>query len=110
MPVLWQHVFVITVCQKDNLITPVICVCSGFQQLRQEFEDRFYQGTFTWGDDLTPNDVAALMKQFLRELPSPLLTDEYIEAFAQVESKITIFIIYLLVIYPLNWMHSGHLK
>ena len=52
-------------------------------------EDKFYQGTFSWSDDLTPNDVAALMKQFLRELPSPLLTDEYIEAFAQVESKKT---------------------
>jgi hypothetical protein len=57
------------------------------QQLRQEFEERFYQGTFIWGDDLTPNDVAALLKQFLRDLPVPLLTDEYIEAFAQVESK-----------------------
>ena len=59
------------------------------QQLRQDIEDKFYLGTFSWSDDLTPNDVAALMKQFLRELPSPLLTDEYIEAFAQVESKKT---------------------
>ena len=31
--------------------------------------------------------MAALLKQFLRDLPVPLLTDEYIEAFAQVESK-----------------------
>ena len=53
-------------------------------------EDKFYQGTFTWGEDVTANDVAALMKLFLRELPSPLLTDEYIEAFAQVESKISL--------------------
>lgn len=59
---------------------------SRVQQLRQDMEEKFYQGTFTWSDDLTPNDVAALLKQFLRELPSPLLTDEYIEAFAQVEN------------------------
>ncbi|KAL4218017.1 Rho GTPase activating protein 18 [Mactra antiquata] len=56
------------------------------KQLQQELEERFYQGTFIWADDLTPNDIATLMKQFLRDLPVPLLTDEYIEAFAQVES------------------------
>ncbi|KAL3887750.1 hypothetical protein ACJMK2_000143 [Sinanodonta woodiana] len=54
------------------------------KQLRQDLEEKFYQGTFRWGD-VTPNDVAALMKQFIRELPTPLLTSEYIEAFAQVE-------------------------
>ncbi|XP_052249565.1 uncharacterized protein LOC127857188 [Dreissena polymorpha] len=53
--------------------------------LRQEMEEKFYQGTFRWGPDLTPYDVATLMKQFLRDLPVPLLTDEYIDAFAQVE-------------------------
>ncbi|KAH3815415.1 hypothetical protein DPMN_143938 [Dreissena polymorpha] len=50
-------------------------------------EEKFYQGTFVWGPDLTPNDVAALMQQFLRDLPVPLLTDEYIDAFAQVEGE-----------------------
>lgn len=54
--------------------------------LRQEIEEKFYQGTFSWVD-VMPNDAAALLKQFLRELPSPLLTPQYIEAFAQVESK-----------------------
>ncbi|OPL20238.1 hypothetical protein AM593_01684, partial [Mytilus galloprovincialis] len=52
--------------------------------LRQEIEEKFYQGTFSWVD-VMPNDAAALLKQFLRELPSPLLTPQYIEAFAQVE-------------------------
>ncbi len=37
--------------------------------------------------DVSPHDVASLLKQFLRELPVPLLTHEYLEAFAQVESK-----------------------
>ena len=63
------------------------CMCFNFQTLRQELEEKFYQGSFVWGPDVTPNDVAALMKQFLRDLPVPLLTDEHIEAFAQVESK-----------------------
>jgi len=31
--------------------------------------------------DAHPNDVAALLKQFLRELPDPLLTTEYLDAF-----------------------------
>ncbi|CAG2242165.1 ARHGAP18_28_40 [Mytilus edulis] len=53
--------------------------------LRQEIEEKFYQGTFSWVD-VMPNDAAALLKQFLRELPSPLLTPQYIEAFAQVEN------------------------
>ena len=57
-----------------------------FQQLRQDIEEKFYSGSFSWVDVL-PHDAAALMKQFLRELPNPLLTHEYLEAFAQVESK-----------------------
>lgn len=56
-----------------------------FQQLRKDLEDKFYSGTFSWVNVL-PHDAAALLKQFLRELPHPLLTHEYIEAFAQVES------------------------
>ncbi|OWF47308.1 rho GTPase-activating protein 18-like [Mizuhopecten yessoensis] len=55
------------------------------KQLRGELEDRFYSGAISWAEVL-PHDAAALLKQFLRELPVPLLTYEYIEAFAQVES------------------------
>ncbi|KAJ8322115.1 hypothetical protein KUTeg_000586 [Tegillarca granosa] len=55
------------------------------KQLRSELEEKFYSGTFSWVD-VVPNDAAALMKQFLRELPIPLLTHDYIEAFAQVEN------------------------
>jgi hypothetical protein len=32
--------------------------------------------------DARPHDVSALLKQFLRDTPEPLLTDTYIEAFA----------------------------
>lgn len=36
-------------------------------------------------EDARPHDVSALLKQFLRETPEPLLTDEYIEAFAMTQ-------------------------
>ncbi|XP_055997359.1 rho GTPase-activating protein 18-like [Ostrea edulis] len=55
------------------------------KQLRKDLEDKFYMEEFSW-DDVLPHDVAALMKQFLRELPHPLLSHEYIEAFAQIEN------------------------
>ncbi|KAK7091428.1 hypothetical protein V1264_009109 [Littorina saxatilis] len=54
------------------------------RQLRQELEEKFYQGSFNWSD-VMPNDCAALLKQFLRELPTPLLTYDYLDAFPQVE-------------------------
>ncbi|KAK7489373.1 hypothetical protein BaRGS_00019317 [Batillaria attramentaria] len=54
------------------------------KQLRHELEEKFYAGTFNWSE-VTPNDCAALLKQFLRELPIPLLTYDYLEAFPQVE-------------------------
>ena len=56
------------------------------QQLRQELEEKFNTGTFNWSD-VMPNDCAALLKQFLRELPTPLLTYDYLEAFPQVERE-----------------------
>ncbi|ESP02660.1 hypothetical protein LOTGIDRAFT_138035, partial [Lottia gigantea] len=51
------------------------------KQLRQELNEKFYSGHFNW-DEMLPNDVAAIMKQFLRELPVPLLTYDYIDAFS----------------------------
>lgn len=53
--------------------------------LREEVEEKFNDGVFTW-DDRRPHDCAALLKQFLRELPFPLLTQEYQPTFASVES------------------------
>ncbi|CAH1247520.1 ARHGAP18 [Branchiostoma lanceolatum] len=54
------------------------------KNLRKDIEERFNNGDFTW-DRVRPNDVAALLKQFLRELPTPLLTYEYLSAFVSVE-------------------------
>ena len=63
------------------------------QQLRQELEEKFYTWTFNWSD-IMPNDCAALLKQFLRELPTPLLTYDYLEAFPQVERE-SLFVLHV---------------
>ncbi|XP_053382104.1 rho GTPase-activating protein 18-like isoform X3 [Mercenaria mercenaria] len=88
IPLVFQEIvsYLVKFCLDTEGILRVPGSTSRIKQLRQEFEERFYQGTFIWADDLTPNDVAALLKQFLRDLPVPLLTDDYIEAFAQVEN------------------------
>lgn len=53
--------------------------------IREEMEEKFYDGTFSW-EDRRPHDCATLLKQFLRELPFPLLTHQYQPAFAAVEN------------------------
>ncbi|CAD5112662.1 DgyrCDS1881 [Dimorphilus gyrociliatus] len=56
------------------------------KQHRQVIEAKFPSGNFDWDHlDAKSSDVAGLLKQFLRELPQPLLTNEYIDAFSQVE-------------------------
>lgn len=72
-------------CLEQEGILRIPGSASRIKQLRKDLEDKFYSGTFSWVNVL-PHDAAALLKQFLRELPHPLLTHEYIEAFAQVEN------------------------
>ncbi|CAM9576219.1 unnamed protein product [Lampetra fluviatilis] len=57
---------------------------SRIKSLRQELEAGFYDGAVTW-DDVRPHDAASLLKLFIRELPAPLLTAEYLTAFTSVE-------------------------
>lgn len=58
-----------------------------FQNLHQELEAKFYEDTFDW-NQVRNNDAAGLLKMFIRELPSPLFTVEYLPAFITlVESK-----------------------
>uniref|UniRef100_A0A8C5QYR6 Rho GTPase activating protein 40 n=1 Tax=Leptobrachium leishanense TaxID=445787 RepID=A0A8C5QYR6_9ANUR len=47
-------------------------------------ESRFYDGLFSW-EDVNPHDASGLLKLFLRELPVPLLTAEYLPAFTAVQ-------------------------
>ncbi|XP_046864593.1 rho GTPase-activating protein 18-like [Xenia sp. Carnegie-2017] len=52
--------------------------------MREELEETYMDKCFSWSKR-KPHDVAALLKQFLRELPFPLLTYEYQPTFASVE-------------------------
>ncbi|KAL4694707.1 hypothetical protein H8957_002221 [Semnopithecus entellus] len=51
--------------------------------LEQKLERDFYAGLFSW-DDVHHNDASDLLKRFIRKLPTPLLTAEYLPAFAVV--------------------------
>ncbi|XP_037305168.2 rho GTPase-activating protein 18 isoform X1 [Pungitius pungitius] len=51
--------------------------------LCQELESSFYDGAFQW-QQLKQHDAASLLKLFIRELPHPLLTVEYLNAFIAV--------------------------
>lgn len=53
--------------------------------LREEIEEKYNGGVFSW-EGRRPNDCVGLLKQFLRELPFPILTHEYQPTFASVES------------------------
>ena len=61
------------------------CSCI-FQNLCQELEAKFYEGTFNW-ESVKQHDAASLLKLFIRELPQPLLTVEYLKAFQDVQSR-----------------------
>lgn len=58
------------------------------QLLQQRLETSFYSGQFSW-EEVNPNDAAALLKKFIRELPSPLLTSEYVNTFSAVRGRRT---------------------
>lgn len=51
--------------------------------LCQELEAKFYEGTFPW-ETLKQHDAVSILKCFIRELPHPLLTVEYLNAFISV--------------------------
>lgn len=56
---------------------------SRIKMLQQNLESNFYSGHVNW-DEVSPNDAAALLKKFIRELPAPLLTAEYLNTFSAV--------------------------
>ncbi|KFP91032.1 Rho GTPase-activating protein 28, partial [Apaloderma vittatum] len=61
---------------------------SRVKNLHQELEAKFYEDTFDW-DQVRNNDAAGLLKMFIRELPSPLFTIEYLPAFITLVEKIS---------------------
>ncbi|KAG7282094.1 hypothetical protein CRUP_023610 [Coryphaenoides rupestris] len=52
----------------------------------QDLECGFYEDTFPW-QQLKQHDAASLLKKFIRELPHPLLTVKYLNAFISVDSR-----------------------
>nr|XP_043872962.1 rho GTPase-activating protein 40 isoform X2 [Solea senegalensis] len=56
---------------------------SRIKLLQQNLEANFYSGQVSW-EEVSPNDAAALLKKFIRELPAPLLTAEYLNTFSAV--------------------------
>ncbi|XP_048879846.1 rho GTPase-activating protein 40 [Brienomyrus brachyistius] len=74
---------------------------SRIKMLQQKLESTFYSGDFNW-DEVSPNDAAALLKKLIRELPSPLLSAEYLNTFSAVrdipELKQKLHMLNLLVI------------
>ncbi|XP_050007286.1 rho GTPase-activating protein 40 [Alexandromys fortis] len=73
--------------EKRGLDTEGILRVPGSQArvkgLEQKLERGFYAGLVSW-DKVHPNDASDLLKRFLRKLPAPLLTTEYLPAFAAV--------------------------
>ncbi|XP_073187651.1 rho GTPase-activating protein 28 isoform X3 [Lepidochelys kempii] len=61
---------------------------SRVKYLRQEIEIKFHEDTFDW-DQVRNNDAAGLLKMFIRELPSPLFTVEYLPAFITLVEKVS---------------------
>ncbi|XP_020830653.1 rho GTPase-activating protein 28 isoform X1 [Phascolarctos cinereus] len=61
---------------------------SRVKNLRQELESKFYDDTFDW-DQVRNNDAAGLLKMFIRDLPSPLFTVEYLPAFIALVERIS---------------------
>ncbi|RLV98881.1 hypothetical protein DV515_00010347 [Chloebia gouldiae] len=86
VPLLLQSL--LSCLEKRGLETEGILRVSGSQtrikSLEQKLERDFYSGLFRW-DDVHQNDVSGLLKRFIRELPAPLLTAEYLPAFAAVQ-------------------------
>ncbi|XP_069508470.1 rho GTPase-activating protein 40 isoform X3 [Ambystoma mexicanum] len=78
----------LTCLEKKGLENEGILRISGSQTrikgLQQKLESHFYAGLFSW-EDVHQNDVVGLLKKFIRELPAPLLTTEYLSAFAAVQ-------------------------
>ncbi|XP_061544266.1 rho GTPase-activating protein 40 isoform X2 [Phycodurus eques] len=56
---------------------------SRIKLLQQNLEANFYTGQIKW-EEVSPNDAATLLKKFIRELPAPLLTTEYLNTFSAV--------------------------
>ncbi|XP_076802290.1 uncharacterized protein LOC143446516 isoform X1 [Clavelina lepadiformis] len=95
---------------RTKMLRQEIEVQFGINNLHQDAANQ--SGSASW-PDAYPNDVAAILKEFLRGLPDPLLTTEYIEAFQScgliTDRKEQLQALNLLIIL-LNQVHRNSLK
>uniref|UniRef100_A0A671T323 Rho GTPase-activating protein 18-like n=1 Tax=Sinocyclocheilus anshuiensis TaxID=1608454 RepID=A0A671T323_9TELE len=85
VPLILQHL--ISHIEEQGLDTEGVLRIPGaatrVKAVCHELEHKFYEGVFPW-ESLKQHDVASLLKLFIRELPYPLLTVEYFNAFVSV--------------------------
>ena len=61
---------------------------SGVKSKVQALKESYNRGTPVYLHDYEPNVIASLLKLYLRELPEPVLTTEFMPKFEQASSKI----------------------
>ncbi|OCT56279.1 rho GTPase-activating protein 40 [Xenopus laevis] len=87
VPLILQEIF--ACIEKNGIEVEGILRISGSQarikNLQQRLDKDFYDGLFSW-DDVHPHDASGLLKVFLRDLPAPLLTTQYLPAFTAVQN------------------------
>lgn len=82
---------------------------SGVKSKVQSLKDAYNKGSDVYLQEHEPNIVASLLKQFLRQLPEPLLTTKLIPKFEQASSKCSvIFCSSCWVRVALSWL--GYLR
>ena len=72
-----------THCLDDEGILRVPGSSARLQSQKQEIDSKFNQGEFSF-EGLKSSDVCSMLKMFIRELPIPVLTKEYLSAFASI--------------------------
>ncbi|XP_073790125.1 rho GTPase-activating protein 18 isoform X2 [Danio rerio] len=85
VPLILQHL--ISHIEEQGLDTEGVLRIPGaatrVKAVCHELEHKFYEGLFPW-ESLKQHDAASLLKLFIRELPYPLLTVQYFNAFISV--------------------------
>lgn len=75
--------------EEQGLLTEGILripgVASRVKNICQDLEAKFHEGFFNW-DSVKQHDAASILKLFIRELPQPLLTAEYLKCFHSVQN------------------------
>lgn len=66
--------------------TGIFRVSTSLKRIRQLREDLDSGKDVQFGEDHSPHDVAALLKEFLRDLPEPLLCRDLYQAFLKTQS------------------------